>query len=516
MSSIVGDFVRSTCRCADSECEHRQEIIPELPTKKADRVKGQIYINKKGEKGTWDGRRLRESCCEDGCNKRPYFNEEGQTTGLYCGDHKKENMINVLDKRCCEDGCNKHPYFNEEGQTTGLYCGVHKKDNMINVVSKRCCEDGCNKHPAFNEEGQTRGLYCDEHKKENMINVVSKRCCEDGCNKRPYFNEEGQTTGLYCALHKKKNMIYVVSKSCCEDGCNKQPNFNYEGKSGGLYCGEHKKENMINVVSKRCCEDGCNKRPYFNEEGQTTGLYCGEHKKKNMIDVVSKSCCEDGCNKYPIFNEEGQKTGLYCAFHKKDNMIDVKNKSNCCKNEGCDTRALPKYEGYCMPCFINNPLNADKPAHRNYKTKEKEVALAITQRFPDATWILDKKIQDGCSARRPDVLMDLGYHVLMVEVDENQHNNYDCSCENKRLMELAQDLGHRSMIVIRFNPDAYETIYGERVPSCWKLNKKGVVHIPKEQQKNWDARIEVLLETIQYWIDNQSEKQIEIVELFYA
>ena len=187
-----------------------------------------------------------------------------------------------------------------------------------------------------------------------------------------------------------------------------------------------------------------------------------------------------------------------------------------CKNDWCDTRANPKYEGYCMPCFIKNPLNADKPAHRNYKTKEKEVALAITQRYPDATWILDKRIQDGCSARRPDILVDLGYQVLMVEVDENRHNNYKSSCENKRLMELAQDLGHRSMVVIRFNPDAYETIDGERVPSCWKHNKKGIVHIPKEQQKNWDARIKVLLETIQYWIDNQSEKQIEIVELFYA
>ena len=126
--------------------------------------------------------------------------------------------------------------------------------------------------------------------------------------------------------------------------------------------------------------------------------------------------------------------------------------SALCKNDWCDTIAIPKYEGYCMPCFINNPLNADKPAHRNYKTKEKEVALAITQIFPNATWILEKKIQDGCSARRPDVLMDLGYHVLMVEVDENQHNSYDCSCENKRLMELAQDLGHRNMVVIRFNP----------------------------------------------------------------
>jgi hypothetical protein len=169
-----------------------------------------------------------------------------------------------------------------------------------------------------------------------------------------------------------------------------------------------------------------------------------------------------------------------------------------------------------MPCFINNPLNANKPAHRNYKTKEKEVALAITKIYPDATWILDKRIQDGCSARRPDVLLDLGYHVLMIEVDENRHDNYDCSCENKRLMLLSQDLGHRNMVVIRFNPDAYETSQGEKVPSCWKLNKRGVVHIPKDQQNTWNNRIQQLLDTIQYWIENESEKQIEMVELFYG
>ena len=477
MSTIPGAFARSTCVCADSECEHRQEIIPELPPKREDRVKGQIYINKKGKKGTWDGRVFRDACCEDGCNKQPVFNEEGQTRPLYCGEHKKDNMIDVLNKRCCEDGCNKRPNFNEKGQTTGLYCSVHKKENMVDVLNKRCCQYGCNKRPNFNEKGQTTGLYCSVHKKENMIDVTHKRCCEDGCNKHATFNEERQARGLYCD--------------------------------------EHKKENMINVKSKRCCEDGCDKQPTFNEEGQTTGLYCRIHKKENMIDVINKRCCENGCDKHPTFNEEGQTTGLYCRIHKKENMIDVLNKRHSCKNDWCDTRAIPKYEGYCMPCFIKNPLNADKPAHRNYKTKEKEVALAITQRHPNATWILDKRIQDGCSARRPDVLMDLGYHVLMVEVDENQHNNYDCSCENKRLMLLAQDLGHRDMVVIRFNPDSYETIDGERVSSCWKLNKKGVVHIPKEQQKNWDTRIEVLLETIQYWIDNQSEKQIEIIELFY-
>jgi hypothetical protein len=30
-----------------------------------------------------------------------------------------------------------------------------------------------------------------------------------------------------------------------------------------------------------------------------------------------------------------------------------------------------------MPCFVNNPENADKPAMRNYKTKELEVVNHI-------------------------------------------------------------------------------------------------------------------------------------------
>ena len=43
----------------------------------------------------------------------------------------------------------------------------------------------------------------------------------------------------------------------------------------------------------------------------------------------------------------------------------------------------------------------------------------------------------------------------IVEIDENQHIEYDCSCENKRIMELSQDVGHRPIIFIRFNPDDY-------------------------------------------------------------
>ena len=38
-------------------------------------------------------------------------------------------------------------------------------------------------------------------------------------------------------------------------------------------------------------------------------------------------------------------------------------------------------------------------------------------------WISDKKVQDVCSKRRPDVFADFGSHILIVEIDENQHND---------------------------------------------------------------------------------------------
>jgi hypothetical protein len=152
---------------------------------------------------------------------------------------------------------------------------------------------------------------------------------------------------------------------------------------------------------------------------------------------------------------------------------------------------------------------------RNYKTKEKEVVYKITQIFPDFTWITDKKIQDGCSRRRPDLLLDMGSHIIIVEVDENKHNNYDCSCEHKRLMELSQDLNHRPIVFIRFNPDDYTNTNGILVKSCWKLNKLGVMQITKSKQKEWEDRLESLKQQIKYWIENPTEKTIEIIELFY-
>jgi len=82
-------------------------------------------------------------------------------------------------------------------------------------------------------------------------------------------------------------------------------------------------------------------------------------------------------------------------------------------------------------------------------------------------------------------------------------------------MEISRDVGHRKIIFIRFNPDDYVNQEDILVKSCWRLNKLGVMQISKTKQKEWEERIEELKHQIQYWIDNPTEKMIEIIELFY-
>ena len=43
--------------------------------------------------------------------------------------------------------------------------------------------------------------------------------------------------------------------------------------------------------------------------------------------------------------------------------------------------------------------------------------------------VFDKQILGGCSKRRPDNLIEMLTHVIIVEVDENCHINYNTTCE---------------------------------------------------------------------------------------
>jgi hypothetical protein len=248
--------------------------------------------------------------------------------------------------------------------------------------------------------------------------------------------------------------------------------------------------------------------------------YCKECKGSQICEHNKiKSVCKD-CKGSQVCKHDKQKS--YCK-ECKGSQVCIHNKiKSCCKECGgsglckspyCEIRGYKKYNGYCLRCCIYNC--PEIAVIHNYKTKENEVVSRIKESFPDFDWIHDKKVEDGCSRRRPDLLCDMGSHIVIIEVDENKHSDYDCSCENKRLMEISRDLGHRPIIFIRFNPDGYTTSEGEVIKSCWRVNGKGIMAIISKKKDEWKSRIESLKEQIKYWIENPSEKTIEIVELFY-
>jgi plastocyanin len=328
-------------------------------------------------------------------------------------------------------------------------------------------------------------------------------CIHEGCRTRPIFNKEGEKA-MYCSTHKEADMVDVVHERCMK--CKKRPNFNKEGEKA-LYCAQHKEEGMIDVSHDRCIHAGCKKRPNFNTEGKKA-LYCLDHKQEVMIDVSHDRCIHPGCKTRPTYNKEGEKA-MYCMDHKLTDMIDVKH--DMCKSEWCTTRVQEKYDGYCLHCYMH--LFPDKPVSRNYKTKEYAVVDYVKTKFP-YPWISDKRIQGGSSKRRPDLMLDLSDQLIIVEVDEKQHSDYNCSCENKRIMELSQDLGHRPIVFIRFNPDEYQS--GTMVRSCWGINKKGICVVRQSKKEEWAQRLHALGEMIEYWLKYRTDKTIEIIQLFYS
>jgi hypothetical protein len=408
-----------------------------------------------------------------------------------------------MPSRCIEYGCIKRPTFNISDEKSAIYCSSHKKDNMVNIeikycehnrVKSRCKECGGNELCKHNR----RKSHCKDCGGKSICehNKIRSRCKECGGKSICEHNR------------RKEHCRECDGSSFCEHN-------NYKSRCkecGGSSICEH------NKVKSVCRECGGSSFCIHNKQKKRC-KECGgsdicEHSKRrdNCRECGGSRICEHNREKSTCKECEG---GSICEHNKR--RVYCKpcgGGSALCKSSWCETTKNPKYKGYCLSCFVN--LFPDRPNTKNYKTKEKATADYVLEQFPEFTWVIDKRIQDGCSRKRPDLLLDLGYHVIVVEIDENQHESYDCSCENKRLMLLSQDVGHRPMVFIRFNPDDY-LLGNTKVTSCWANNKLGVCTVKKTKVKEWSERLEALNAQIAYWTtpENKMEKTVEIIQLFY-
>jgi hypothetical protein len=256
---------------------------------------------------------------------------------------------------------------------------------------------------------------------------------------------------------------------------------------------------MIDVLCDKCTVEGCGARAIYNVWPNKNGILCFEHRTDDMINVKTTRCVTDGCFTVPVFNFPDQKRGERCFNHREQGMIDVRNPR--CKTPMCDVILPGNKTGYCARCSVY--MLPDAPTSKRFKTREMAVRDFLRKTWPDCDITHDKRVE--CHACRPDFVLDLGSHTVVVEIDENQHKSYDTSCDNKRLMSIFQGLGSRPMVMIRFNPDSYT---GHR--GCWTKDNKLV-----DDGRPWAKRLEVLKERVGHWFDTEPARELSIEHLFF-
>lgn len=341
-----------------------------------------------------------------------------------------------------------------------------------------------------------------------MIDVINKRCdYPDGCMTRPTFGHD-QGKASRCGTHRVAGMRDVKNKRCQHSGCNTQPNYGFVGGKA-LFCRTHMADDMWDVISTTCEHPGCTSQPNQGYE-KGKALTCAIHKRQGMRNVKTKRCEHDGCDTIPGF---GFASGpaLRCAEHKSPGMTISSGK---CATSWCTTSAAnPAYRGHCLRCFAFK--FPDEPASRNYKVKENSVREHIEpwlkETFPDLEFTFDRRLQGGCSGRRPDIFIDALTHVVLGEIDEDQHEN--TPCENRRTMEIFQDAGNRPLVIVRLNPDAYMDAEGKRHKSPFALSRWGKLFV--KDKKEWAQRLEAFRAQLERNITTIPEREVQVDFLYY-
>lgn len=438
-------------------------------------------------------------CIFKTCPTQATCNFGGEYRRLFCASHKLETMYNVGSKKCCV--CHKaQPIFNTPNQTIGTHCGKCKLTCMVDVQNKKCF---CGKHlPIFAKQGE-KATHCAECKENEMVDVKNKKCF---CGKRQAtFNHPTESKGSHCSKCKLEGMIDVVNKKCVVCKVTR-PSFNEPTEYIPTHCVDCKLNTMVNNTTKQCCV--CDSRqPSFNFPEEEIATHCGYCKENGMVNIKDKMCAV--CNQTrPSYNMPGETIPTHCLNCKLDGMVNVK--SPICIECNISQAQRQKFRGYCLYCFIHK--FPDEEITRNYKVKEKHVMDFIKSKFHNIDLVFDKRVIDGCSRRRPDIFIDYGSYVIVIECDENKHCGY--SCENKRTMEIFQDCGNRPLVVIRFNPDGYTKQNGTNEKSCFKICKRTSILVVDDRKK-WQERLNTLKEKTEYYLEHMPEKELTIEYLFY-
>ncbi len=328
------------------------------------------------------------------------------------------------------------------------------------------------------------------------------------CDKQASYGDEKEEIVLYCKSHKRENDICLRSSKCIhldEKGrCRTQPSYGNEKDRKLLYCVKHKRDTDIELKSTKCIVDKCKKQAVY---GTDKKIHCYNHKDENEIDLCSNKCKyvdNDGikCTTVASF---GEKIREFCSKHKKDKDKCLAGYQCilCSKNEA--HYGLSTQREYCAGCFAF--LFPNSKQARVYLFKQNTIINELKKHFNFD--IIDRKINGGCSDRKPDLIIDCFTHIINIEIDEEQHKHksYTPECDESRYNELFSDFADRPFICIRFNPDNY--IIGKDIHYGCFRNKTTI------NNEELNKRINILIKEIKYSKENIPNELFTIKFLFY-
>lgn len=272
-------------------------------------------------------------------------------------------------------------------------------------------------------------------------------------------------------------------KSRCKEGC-----------GGGSICLHRKIRSVCTICRPHLLCEHKNIKKFCKECPFSAGI-CEHKKVRHRCKDCMRRCEHD---RDPSSCKDCG-SSRFCSHNKiKSICRDCKGKDICCHDKQkyqCIT-CFPNSKYFCRLCrlfgsvkknndYLCSYCDPNKTAKR--KTRENRVRdLLLKHEIP---FVQDLQFKNDCCLRyRPDFMMDCGTYFVVLECDENGHEQYDKECEIIRMNNIATGLGLPTKF-IRYNPD-----------------KKGI-RIDKKEKR--------LLEVLKNMLNQEYLIDLSVVYLFY-
>jgi hypothetical protein len=278
-------------------------------------------------------------------------------------------------------------------------------------------------------------------------------------------------------------------------------------------------------------EDAVEKTLYWHVSGKTKTKYA-PYRAVKMGGQYYIAC--EQCNQQAFSNAKGGEP-LFCVAHGGGRRCPgvVGGDGQCPLGFAVQHGERNVYDGRCVRCFCSSFPNDErtKRARGWVHAKEQAVRKVLEAAFPDYNWTFDKQFTHRTfvvgvvnTRFRPDARVAKGDRVIIVEIDEHSHRGYLCAKEREREQSFVLQNRSKTVVMVRFNPDAYTDYSGARRPSCFTSATKDneIVHVHPKQKKQWQERCKELVDAVRALADpkfelppKQEDRPLLICELFY-